>query len=339
MGNTIVTPSMGMPNPVPGVDPGPDYAQNIQTCFNILDQHNHSPPNGGVQINPSGININSPLPFNGNQATGLGSILFNDQTSLATLNALYTIGSDLWYNDSTGPIQITLAGAVNATSSGISSGTASASFSSGVLIVNSAVNTAANIQVGSVLLGNTTAGSNFVTLSPPSSTPSYALTLPLIPAATSFMTLDTSGNMAGSIPTANGITRANLAPVGEIVSLSCGTFLTSSTSYVSVTNLTVTITTTGRPVVVGLTCDGVVTSLSNITNQNVNDYASIQIVNGSSPFYTTNFGGAANTAIPSSSVMFFNTPTAGTYTYFVRMKSVSGGAVGINYSVLYAYEL
>ncbi len=120
--------------------------------------------------------------------------------------------NELFYNDSSGnQVQITLAGVINATSSGIASGTASAAFSTGVLVVNAATNTPANIQVASILLGNNVANSKFLTLSPPNAMgANYSLVLPGIPAATSFMTLDTSGNMGASIATANGITGSNI---------------------------------------------------------------------------------------------------------------------------------
>lgn len=61
----------------------------------------------------------------------------------------------------------------------------------------------------------------------------------------------TTGKLA-----ANAVTRAKMESVGQQLSSSCGAFTTSSTSYVDVTNLTVTITTTGRPVACQLVSDG-----------------------------------------------------------------------------------
>ena len=130
MANYLVTPNMQLPNPVAGVDPGPDYADNIQSSFDIIDGHNHSAGNG-VLINPNGLNINADLPFGGNNATALRSSRFIPQPaplSLATdLGCLYVSGVDLYYNDGNGnQIKITASGTVNATSSGIVSGSASA---------------------------------------------------------------------------------------------------------------------------------------------------------------------------------------------------------------------
>lgn len=204
MSNVLITPLMGLPNPVPGVDPGPDYANNIQSSFNILDQHNHS-SGSGIQINPGGMNINSNLPFNNNNAITLRSVNFQVQSAVLSspsdLGCLYVTGVDLYYNDENGnQIQITSGGGVNATSSGISSGSASASFVSSVLTVLAAANTPANIQGASILLGLNSAGTNYLTLSPPASLAggAYELTLPAIPGANSFLTIDTSGNIGTS---------------------------------------------------------------------------------------------------------------------------------------------
>ena len=204
MANFVLTPNMSLVQPDVGVEPGPQYAQDINNSLSIVDGHNHS-PGYGVQITPSGLNINSDLPFGVNNATLLRSVRFQPQPaalSLATdIGCLYETGVDLYYNDGSGnQIQITKSGGVNATSSGISSGTASAGFVAGVLVVDSASLTPANIQVGSVLLGLNMASTNYLTLSPPSSlaSGSYSLTLPAIPSVLSSMTLDSSGNM-GSI--------------------------------------------------------------------------------------------------------------------------------------------
>jgi hypothetical protein len=113
---------------------------------------------------------------------------------------VYVSGADLYYNDTAGNhVRLTAGGVVNATSSGIASGSASASFSSGVLVVDSNTNTPGNIQAGSYLMGQNVVGSNFLTLSPPSSlsSGSYSLILPALPTlGKGILTLDTSGNIA-----------------------------------------------------------------------------------------------------------------------------------------------
>ena len=198
------SPNMNLPIPVPGVDSGLVWETSLVSCLNLIDQHMHS-PGYGVTVNQSGISLTGPLSLSSQNLTNVGSVVLTQLASpisSSILSVLYSgngATGDLYYNDGAGnQIRITSGGAVNATSSGISSGTATASFSAGVLVVNQAANTPGNIQCGSVLLGNNVAASNFVTLSPPNSLgASYQITLPTgLPASQSVLTLDNSGNVA-----------------------------------------------------------------------------------------------------------------------------------------------
>src|ERR1700721_1530884 len=120
-------PNMNLPVPVPTQDPGPDWANNLYAClFNVLDQHNHSSGNG-VQINPSGLNLNADVSFLTNNATNLRSTRYLSQgaplSGAADLGCVYVSGGELFYNDIAGnQVKITSGGTVNATSSGIASG-------------------------------------------------------------------------------------------------------------------------------------------------------------------------------------------------------------------------
>ncbi len=205
MANVVISPNMNLPIPVVGQDAGPDWANNVNNCLGItgggIDGHNHTSGNG-VQIPPGGLNINADLPFNSNNATLLKTIRFVAQVSpigavAPNLGCLYVAGVDLYYNDESGnQVRLTASGSVNATSSGISSGTATASFVGGVLVVDSATNTPGNIQGGSISIGDNTSGSNFVTISAPSSlAANYNYTLPSgTPASNgAFLTSATSG--------------------------------------------------------------------------------------------------------------------------------------------------
>lgn len=349
--------------PAPGVTAGPAYANDQNASFQIIDQHNHTSGNG-VQIPPSGLNINAALTFQNNPATNLQATVFTPQASSTTLDAVYVKGVDLYYNDGSGNvIQLTSGGSVNATSSGISSGTNSASFVSNTLVVNSASSTPANIQVGSVLVGNNISGSKFVTVQPTNSlAANYSLTLPLLPASTLFMTLDTSGNigtstsiqgsqiatgsLVGTQLANNTITRAQEASVGQQVSSSSGTFTTTNSSPTDVTNLTVTITTSGRPVMLFLQSDGtsgvanISTSSSTLTNR-----SSIFLVRGSTTISTTQLsvgvGSNVNNSVatPPGLITFLDAPSAGTYTYKAQVANGSFGAVAVSNCVLVAYEL
>jgi hypothetical protein len=194
---------MLLPVPIPTVDPGPDWANNLYNClYSVVDAHDHS-SNSGVQVTPSGLNINSDLTFQNNNATNLRSDRYTPQSAplaLPTdLNCVYVSGVDLWYNDGNGnQIKLTSGGLVNATSSGISSGTATASFVSGTLVVDSNTNTPADIKAGHYLMGDDTTDGFFVTIQPPTLTGSYDLTLPAIPGSAAVLQIDTSGNITAN---------------------------------------------------------------------------------------------------------------------------------------------
>jgi len=215
MSNTNPTVYMNLPNPVPGVDPGPDWADNLSACMIILDQHNHS-SGSGQQIQPNGLNINSDLTFQNNNAILLRSARFSPQSvpipnSGSDVGCLYVSGNELYYNDVTGgnQIKITTNGSVNAGAgsiTGLPSGTASASFAGGTFIWQSATATAANMDAGSYVFRNSSANSKGLTLQPPNAMAAdYSVTLPSLPAMQSFMTLDSSGNMAAPW-TVDGVT-------------------------------------------------------------------------------------------------------------------------------------
>lgn len=323
------------------VDSGLDWEQNLNSSLTIIDGHNHA-PGFGVQITPAGLNINGALPLQNNPVTEAQGIVFTPQTSLSTLSAVYSIGADLYYNDANGNvIQITSGGNVNATSSGISSGTATASFVTNVLVVNAASNTPANIQGGSILLGNNSSGSKFLTLSPPNAmAANYSITLPSIPASQSFVTLDTSGNLAGTYAIAAGLLRSNLPPVGQIISASCGNFATASTSLTPVTNLSVTITSTGRPISVFVGSDGTdsgyTSGLGNAFYA-VTGFGQVVLLRGASIIAGQVITGG--TQIAASGINILDPRSAGTYTYSVQVNSPSGHTVGAAYLSLYAHEL
>jgi hypothetical protein len=371
------TPLMGLQLSTINVDSGLTWEQNVNNNSLIIDSHNHS-PGSGIQIPPSGLNINSSLSFQNNQAINLQATTFTQQASLATLNSIF-VGTDgnLYFNDGAADpsIQITKGGLVNATSSGISSGSASASFVSSVLVVNAASNTPANIQGGSLLLGNNVSASKFLTLSPPSSmAANYTLTLPPLPAASgSFLTVDSSGNISSTVTVDNstlqvssnvlqikpqGVAQADLAlrstgstvgAGGVAISSSCGNnFSTTNTSPTQVTNLSVTITTTGRPVQVMVLPDGTSNSNSFIRSQATSGGQTVSmfdIYRGITQIAEVavgmgNLSSLANIFVPSSSLHTLDIVAAGTYTYTVQIY-VGGGAnqAIINNSILVAYEI
>lgn len=206
MPNTTISPNMNLIIPTVSQDPGPDWATNINADLNAIDSHNHT-AGQGVQITPSGININSDLPINNNNITTARSVRFQSQSSLlsaaADLGCMYESGVDLYYNDGAGnQVRITQSGSVTGSSgtiTGLPSGTASASFSGGVFSFQSATGIPAELNIGSIIIGQQKTSGYGVTISANvSQAANYALTLPTGEPSSnpSTLTSDTSGNLS-----------------------------------------------------------------------------------------------------------------------------------------------
>lgn len=230
MSNYTTTPNMNLLIPTVGVDPGPDYANNVNADFTILDQHDHS-PGAGVQITPAGLNINTDLSFQNNNLTTLRSLRLSPQLNPITLpsdvGCLYLVtatsdGSDLWFNTGNGTqIQITKDGALFGVGNGSIANLvapASASYSSSIstFIWESNANTPANLDAGYIILRNNFANSKGLTLQPPAAMAAdYALTLPNLPLATSFLTIDPTGTIAPTYTVASIINPPRLIANGQ----------------------------------------------------------------------------------------------------------------------------
>lgn len=226
MADVVISPNLNMPIPVVGVDPGPDYANNINASLTTIDNHNHT-LGRGLQIPTAGINIDGDLPLNGYSLNSILSLQLDPQGAPLEgvspfLNAVYVAGVDLYYNDGDGnQVRITSGGNVagaSGTITGLPSGTASASYqaASGTFQFQQATSTAANLDVASIALrypgSYPTPAGNYIQLQVPSSIASgFSLTLPLLPVAQSFMTLDTAGNIIGYASVVKGIVGGNLA--------------------------------------------------------------------------------------------------------------------------------
>jgi len=219
---TTTTPNMTLTLPGVGTEYGPAWATEINQDLSILDGHNHS-PGSGVQINPTGLNINIDLPFNANNATNLRSVRYVAQSGVLSggsdLNCSYSVGSngELYWNDAVGhKVQITNNGNVNSGAgsiSGLPSGTASVSFNSvsSTYVFQSATGVAGSIDGRNIILRNSSSGSYGITLSAPTLASNYTVTLPALPGAQSFVAIDSSGNMTASVAVSGGITSSNIA--------------------------------------------------------------------------------------------------------------------------------
>jgi hypothetical protein len=306
--------------------------------------------------------------------------------------------TDLFYNDGAGNvIALTKAGEVNATIASLpgesyaggtftwkqgNGSTTPANFDIGSVTIRP----------------NVAATTNGVVLGPPSSISSqYNIQLPTVPIATSFLQIDPSGNMAPSVAVTGGITSTNITPGGIVgSSLANGTItnvqiasetiiqslleprptnnpasagqialsspFTFSTSVFSsaqtVTGASVTITTTGRPVIMCLQADptlvGTTTGQISMANNssanllctfyalNITYGSSSHVILGSTPTATS-----GNQIFYSpSEIYFFDysiTGSPGTYTYELEVQPSPGGAgaitVTLSNCVMVAYEI
>lgn len=241
----ISTPNMNLPNPVPGIDAGIGYALSLQSCFLLVDQHNHSSGNG-QQIQPNGLNISSDLSFLSNNATSLRTVRFASQitaipSSGFDVGCLYVTGNELYYNDVSGghQVPITNNGNVNAGAGSITgmTGTTTVAYVAGTFKFQSATNIAANIDAQTYVLRNSTASSHGLTLQAPVLSTDYSITLPALPGSVSLMALDAAGNISApysisgglnaSVLTAASITATQIAPAtiieANMAPLSVGT--------------------------------------------------------------------------------------------------------------------
>lgn len=367
---TTISPNMGLPIPNVAQEPGPAWAKDINASLSILDGHNHTPGNG-VQIPPSGLDINNDLTFQGNNATNLRSTRYTPQSLIPgvtpDIGITYVSGVDLYYNDGNGnQIRITQSGSVagsSGTITGLPSGTASAAYipSSGTFVFQQATATAANMDIATVILrypgSYPTPAGNFIALEAPASLATgYAFTLPNnTPALNqSAIVSDTSGNLSYMTP--NDIYNARTTTIGSTVGVggvaisgSSGNFSSSLTTFNTIPNLFVTITTAGRPVRVFLMAD------NSGNNSNLSSAASggqtpsvsfFRILRDGSPvcLYTleTDIPTVGNCAIvvPSSTLSILDTPGAGIHTYAAQMASLDGNITsGAVFTFLVAYEI
>lgn len=364
----ITSPNMNLPVPVVGVDSGPAWATYLDQCLSIIDGHTHQ-SGAGVPLTPGAININADLAFNGNNATLLRTTRYSVQGSAITsstpdIAALYSVGGELYWNDTAGnQVPITHSGNVNAGAGSITnlpfSGAATFNSSTNAYVweASAAPTSAFMDNAGIILRYNSSTPSPsgaYILVQPPSSiSGANTLTLPIAPGAPSFVTLDSSGTMAaGAIPIANGITRNNQAAVGQQISASCGVYNPPNGSQGAVTNLSVTITTTGRPVVVGMISDG----SSNVANLSVSATPSALLVSqlqllikrSGTTIASGQYGGQLAAVSGGSAFVEWgmglttlDVVAAGTYTYTVSAAQFSsGGSIAqIENFKLMAYEL
>lgn len=205
------TPNIGLNLPTVSVTTGPEYAEEINTAFEVIDDHNHT-AGKGLQIPASGLNINADLPFGNNNQTGVKSTRFSDQPSALgganDLRCVYSVLGNLYYNDGSGnQIQLTIGGALNATTVGgiggdYATSTASVFYTSASTKFTFTKSTGVNatLDIGNLILRNEALSAYALKLKANASmSGNYDITFPTaLPVSTSILTLDSSGNIATS---------------------------------------------------------------------------------------------------------------------------------------------
>jgi hypothetical protein len=169
----------------------------------------------------------------------------------------------------------------------------------------------------------------------------FTLTLPDVPGSTLPLTMT-----GGGVVSASTLSRSMLPSVGQQVSSSCGAFSTASATFVDVTNLTVTITTSGRPVLVIMQPDGsgATPGITSAGSGGGVTTSFLQILRGATPISAVEIGlvaGAAgvSTIVPPS-WSFIDVVGAGTYTYKVQAKRLEATTIASVYQcILVAFEL
>lgn len=356
--------------PVPSVTPGPEWAETINEAVgDTIPNHDHS-SGKGLPITPAGMNINNELPMQDNDLTQVRSVRFVDQNGTLSetvdIGAVYISGGDLYYNNGLGtPVQITSGANLSATSlggwTGLPSGSASAGFSADTFTLWKATGRYGALQIGELKLynGDTLSPPNSINIKVPSGLAnSLDITLPsVLPGTTSFLTITSAGVIAAGPSETAGITNAmlagsisknKLAPLGQDSAAILNHGLTGS--WADITGLDVTLTTTGRPVMVMLQPVTFDTTLGTFEYESTSPLSPALIdlrceLTGASNYEAgyARFGGttpgSGATALVSPSVYSaVFTPAAGTTTFQMQGR-VTAGQCSLDNIQMVAFEL
>lgn len=216
------TPYMGLTLPTVSVTEGPEWAEELNTAAEVIDDHDHT-SGKGRPITAAALNINDDVSINNHNLTNARSYNMEDQSSpiaLATdVRSLYAVMGELYYNDSIGnQVQITAGGAINASSvGGIGGdyGTSTANVyynsTSKTFFFDQNTNQRAKLDIGDLTIRETIAAANGITLKSPSSlASSYTWTFPAaLPASTLSLQVSNTGAL-----TADYIHTAQIDPAG-----------------------------------------------------------------------------------------------------------------------------
>jgi hypothetical protein len=363
----VTTPYMALTLPVVSATLGPEWASELNAALALIDSHDHS-SGKGTPVRSNGIYLDSDLDCHNINLKTLRSSRYTAQGSplsgVSDVCCIYFSGADLYANDAVGnQVQITSGGGVAGSPGSISGlvSPASVVYTPASTIFNfySASTVRASLACGPLTIAEAVASGKGVTISVPTAlAANYALELPAaLPASTKFMTLSAAGLIGVGPDVASGIDTANLADgavtpskkaaLGQQVSASCGLFTTTSLTDVDVTNLTVTITTTGRPILIALIADGTGNGaeFSAYAGSGSSVAANLHLVRDSTEIAQwnlslgTGISGAPGIYSPITP-LHIDVISAGTYTYKIQTDSdTSGGTVRVYNYKLIAFEL
>lgn len=153
---------------------------------------------------------------------------------------------------------------------------------------------------------------------------------------------------AGLWQTPSKVNITNQAGRNVVISSSSGSFSTTSSAATDVTNLSVSIATTGRPVWIGMISDGsgFDSYFGVSTTSAISVTLRMQLVRDSSAigYFSATHGNhssfVTSVTFPSSAFAYIDSPAAGSYTYKVQFAGLSGSVTRrVEKCKLVAYEL
>lgn len=112
----MATNFLNLDLPTVSVTIGPEWANEVNAAFEVIDSHDHT-SNKGARIPSAGLNINAELDFNSNSIVNLIQVKLISNTSTLTgasnANSTFVTNGNLYFTNSSGTaVQLTDGGSV-----------------------------------------------------------------------------------------------------------------------------------------------------------------------------------------------------------------------------------